>query len=68
MSDNWVYFEPDTNKEYEITNFDDGNSNYSEYTNKWYIIGKWKGKIALVNVDDLRIRIASISNWKAILL
>jgi hypothetical protein len=64
MTDEWVYFSPDRTIVYEITNFDDGNYKYRKYVNQWYIIGRWFGKIAIINAGDPNIRIDSISAWK----
>lgn len=60
----WTYFEPDKTKKFEISTFDDGHQKNKIYTNKWYIFGRWLGKIALVNSTDDKIRILSISEWK----
>jgi hypothetical protein len=64
MNDTWTYFEPDTNEIVTIVTFDDGNEDYKYYTNKWYIFGKWRGKVALVNAENQTIKINSISEWK----
>lgn len=68
MNDEWIYFKPNVNEMVTIIKFDDGNENYKYYTNKWYIVGEWRGKIALVNVQDLNMKIDSISKWKTIAL
>ena len=68
MTDEWTYFAPDLSNTVEIIVFDDGNEKYTYYTNKWHIFGKWRGKIALVNVQDLNMKIDSISKWKTIAL
>ena len=60
----WNMYQPNINKEYKILVFDDGYDKYVDYTNKWYIYGDWKGKVALVNCMDFEIRIGSISQWK----
>ena len=64
MQDEWTYFEPTKKELYEISVFDDGNENYKYYTNKWYMFGKWLGKVALVNAENHTIKIYSISRWK----
>ena len=38
-------------------------ASYSNVTNKWYIIGTWKGKVKLLN-EDMKTEIFSISKWK----
>lgn len=68
MSDEWSFFEPDTSKKVKIITFDDGNEQYKYYTNAWYIFGRWRGKIALVNSSNNDIKMASISEWKVISL
>ena len=62
MSD-FIINQLDTNEPYEIFKFDDGNDRYKHYTNKWYIIGMWKGKVKLLN-EDMKTEIFSISKWK----
>jgi len=62
----WNLFPPNTDNLYQITTFDYGI--YNNYTNKWYIYGNWKGKVALCNKDDKNITIGSISLWKISLL
>ena len=64
MSD-FIINQLDTNEPYEIFKFDDGNDRYKHYTNKWYIIGMWKGKVKLLN-EDMKTEIFSISKWKII--
>ncbi len=62
-NDEWKYV--DFNNEYNIVNtFDDGNIEFTKYENKWVIFGKWKEKIALYNLANPEIIIASISLWK----
>ena len=41
---------------------------YSQYSNKWNICGRWKGKVKLVNIEDSNIKINSISEWKIVKL
>ena len=60
----WVFFEPDTTKKYTIVVFDDGNERYQYYTNEWFVIGRWRGKVALQNLSLPDMKIASISEWK----
>jgi len=67
MNNEWIYFKPNKDKVFEITTFDDGNDKYTEFTNKWYVIGKWKGKVSLMNAIDSKVKIQSISSWKTIL-
>jgi len=62
--DDWQFFKPDKTVVYEIMNFDDGNSRYQNYINRWYIYGIWRGKVALINAQDQNIRVYSISKWK----
>jgi hypothetical protein len=64
--DDWTYFTPNTKKVVSITTFDDGNEEYKYFINRWYIFGKWRGKIALTNVENMNIKIKSISEWKTI--
>jgi len=64
--DEWIYYEPDTKEIVSINTFDDGNDEYNYYTNRWYIFGKWRGKVALVNAENKTIKINSISEWKTI--
>ncbi len=66
MSIDWIYFTPDVSNTVEITVFDDGNEKYNCYINKWYIFGKWRGKVALINAVNQTIKIPSISVWKTI--
>ncbi len=66
MSADWIYFTPDVSNTVEITVFDDGNEKYNYYINKWYIFGKWRGKVALINAVNQTIKIPSISVWKTI--
>ena len=68
MNDEWIYFKPNVNEMVTIIKFDDGNENYKYYTNKWCIVGEWRGKIALVNAHDRNMKINSISKWKTIAL
>ena len=65
-TDEWVYFKPNPQEIYTINTFDDGNEKYNYYTNHWYIFGKWRGKVALVNTENQTIKISSISEWKTI--
>ena len=60
----WIYYEPRSDEEYSIRVFDDGNDRYSEYVNVWHKYGEWRGKVAIVNSVDTRVRIESISAWK----
>ena len=53
----------DTQKFY-IFKFDDGNTHLaSVFTNSWYIIAKWNGKVKLKNTETGYI-VPSISEWK----
>ena len=47
---NWTIVKPDYNKPLRITIFDDGNNQYKNFTNKWFLCGVWKGKLKLINV------------------
>lgn len=50
---------------YTINMFDDGNSCYKKYTNRWRLTHtNNKGKVSLCNRDDPTVRIHSISEWK----
>lgn len=60
----WIYYEPRCSEEYSIRVFDDGNERYMVYANSWYMYGEWRGKVALVNKYDTRVKIESISEWK----
>lgn len=62
MSD-WTLFYPNYNKPVKINIFDDGNNEYKNYINKWFVCGQWRGKLKLINVDNITI-INSISEWK----
>jgi len=64
MSDFMIY-PLDTNKPLRIFVFDDGNKEYEAYENIWYMIGTWKGKVKLLNID-MKTEINSISKWKTI--
>ena len=61
---NWNMYSPKKNTIVRISVFDDGNQDYSNYENEWYIYGNWRDKIALVNKYNNNIRIGSISTWK----
>ena len=60
----WVFSEPDITKKYKIVVFDDGNERYQYYINEWFVIGRWRGKVALQNSGVPDMKIASISEWK----
>lgn len=60
----WELFEERDYKICEISVFDDGKKDYMNYSNKWYIIGSWRGKFRLQNIENKNIFIESISNWK----
>ena len=65
MNDEWIFFtEPKTIV--SIDTFDDGNEIYQYYTNSWFVIGEWRGKVALRNIANPTIEISSISEWKTI--
>jgi hypothetical protein len=66
--DDWIYFTPNKNHVVSINTFDDGNDQYAYYSNRWYVVGKWRGKIALANAENQTIKIHSISEWKTIAL
>lgn len=66
---NWIMVDPDiSDNTYKINTFDDGNGRFKHYENNWKIYGTWKGKCALVNVNNSEIRITSISQWKTTLI
>ena len=67
MDDDWIFF-TNPNKIVSINTFDDGNEKYQYYTNSWYVVGLWRGKIALRNTINPSILISSISEWKTIQL
>jgi hypothetical protein len=50
---------------YKITVFDDGNSRFKEYENKWFIVSQWAGKVRLININK-KTEIRSICGWKLI--
>lgn len=62
-SNDWSLFNPNYNQPIRITLFDDGNVSYKNYENRWFICGKWRGKVKLINIDNTTI-INSISEWK----
>ena len=65
MSDSeWNLYKPNETKIYEINTFDDGNEKYERLLNEWLIIGDWRGKVRLVNRENRKIIISSISRWK----
>jgi hypothetical protein len=66
MTDEWVFFEPDITKKYTIIVFDDGNERYKYYTNEWFVIGRWRGKVAIQNSVIPDMKVSSISEWKII--
>lgn len=68
MTDEWTYFDPDVTKKYMILEFDDGNDTYKYYTNEWFLIGRWRGKVSLRNAHNDAISIRSISEWKTLRL
>ena len=59
----WVWFS-EPYRIVSIYTFDDGNQRYENYTNSWFVIGQWKGKVALRNISDPTTEISSISAWK----
>lgn len=65
--DEWKYFEPDQATTYSINTFDDGNQRFQQYSNSWFLYGKWRGKVALVNAKNPSVRIESISEWKTLI-
>ena len=64
MDSEWIFFTPNLQDIYEIYAYDDGNQSYEQYVNKWTINGKWRGKRALINIENPLIKISSISRWK----
>ncbi len=65
MSDSeWNLYKPTEAKVYAINTFDDGNEKYERLLNEWLIIGDWRGKVRLVNRENRKIIISSISRWK----
>ena len=65
MSDSeWNLYKSNETKIYEINTFDDGNEKYERLLNEWLIIGDWRGKVRLVNRENRKIIISSISRWK----
>lgn len=65
--DEWTYFEPDQTTTYSINTFDDGNQRFQKYPNSWFLYGKWRGKVALVNAKNPSVRVESISEWKTLI-
>lgn len=49
---------------YKVTLFDDGRERYASHVNRWRIVARWKGKVALRNEHHFRDVIESISEWK----
>ena len=66
MSD-WIITEPNYNKPVRVTVFDDGNKEYKNFINTWFVIGTWRGKVKLINIDKTTI-INSISEWKTVFI
>ena len=65
MSDSeWNIYKPNETKIYEINTFDDGNEKYQQFVNEWLMIGEWLGKVRLINLENKKIIIHSISRWK----
>ena len=62
-SPEWSYIPPGETS-YKIILFDDGCQEYKQFTNNWRKFGKWRGKVALYNIEDQSIIIQSISDWK----
>ncbi len=62
----WDMHIPDNNVCWQVKTFDDGYENMKKYTNMWFTYGKWKGKVAIINIEHPHIRIPSISLWKMI--
>ena len=60
---NWIITEPNYDKALKVTVFDDGNTEYKKLINTWFVIGTWRGKVKLINIDKTTI-INSISEWK----
>jgi hypothetical protein len=67
VDDDWIFF---TNPKtiVSIHQFDDGNEQYQYYTNSWFVIGQWRGKVKLRNTVNPTIEIPSISEWKTIII
>lgn len=61
--DEWKYI-PFKDEYCTINTFDNENDNYKIYENKWILFGRWRGKLALYNLNDPSIIIQSISLWK----
>tara|TARA_Y100000389_G_scaffold148109_2_gene147171 strand:- start:18616 stop:18831 length:216 start_codon:yes stop_codon:yes gene_type:complete len=59
----WEFQKPDFSKPMKVNCFDDGLQNMENLVNIWYIIGNWREKVRLVNVNNLT-QISSISSWK----
>ena len=64
---NWTILEPNYDKAVRVTVFDDGNNEYKKYTNTWFVIGTWRGKVKLINIDKTTV-INSISEWKTVFI
>jgi len=60
----WNLYKPNEAKIYEINTFDDGNEKYQQFVNEWLMIGEWLGKVRLINLENKKIIIHSISRWK----
>jgi hypothetical protein len=48
---------------YKVTVFDDGNECHASRENRWRIVARWRGKVALRNEGD-GAAFGSISEWK----
>ena len=65
MSDSeWNLYKPNEAKIYEINTFDDGHEKYQQFVNEWLMIGEWLGKVRLINRENKKVIIHSISRWK----
>ena len=62
----WKSLPMNNSDPFMIICFDDGNEKYENYINEWMIYGKYKGKVALRNINNPNILIKSISEWKVI--
>ena len=62
-NDGWNVYNNPRPQPIEITTFDNNSEKYKEYINIWNIIAEKNHKLALINSDNNRVRIPSISRW-----
>ena len=63
----WIIYKQEDYTLCKIRVFDDGKERFKQYANKWYVIGtNNRGKIKLKNIENNKLIINSISDWKVI--